>query len=83
TTTGDAEPYFRCVLTWKTCSPFQGAQVFSHHMEEGLLMSFKQLLMDKDPDFVVGYNSSNFDVPYLLRRAASLGLISFLSLGRI
>ena len=37
--------------------------------EKSMIDHFKQYMKDKDYDVLAGYNSSNFDVPYLLKRA--------------
>ena len=36
-----------------------------------------------DPDIITGYNITNFDLPYLLNRAKTLGVKNFSYLGRI
>ena len=36
-----------------------------------------------DPDVITGYNIINFDLPYLLNRAAALKVSSFPFLGRV
>ncbi|MEL9940446.1 MAG: DNA polymerase II [Ignisphaera sp.] len=39
-----------------------------------LIQEFIEYVNRYDPDIVVGYNSSNFDLPYLVERARKLGL---------
>ena len=39
--------------------------------------------METDPDFIIGYNICNFDLPYLLNRATALGLHDFPYWGRM
>jgi len=41
--------------------------------ERELLERFAEIVIDKKPDILVGYNSDNFDFPYITRRAAILG----------
>ena len=41
--------------------------------ESEMILAFVDVVKRIDPDFIVGYNSSNFDVPYLLKRAEKLG----------
>jgi DNA polymerase delta subunit 1 len=36
-----------------------------------------------DPDLIIGYNISNFDLPYLLDRAKALKATQFPYLGRL
>ncbi len=40
--------------------------------ETKLLNRFSDIIMEYDPDFIVGYNSNSFDFPYLIERAATL-----------
>ena len=39
-----------------------------------LILSFTKLVLDNDPDIIVGYNSNRFDWPYLLERARINGV---------
>ena len=48
--------------------------------EKTMISAFVKLIKEKDPDIIAGYNSSNFDIPYLMKRAEKLG-ISF-NIGR-
>jgi DNA polymerase I len=41
--------------------------------EHDLLSQFASILRDYDPDIVAGYNSNEFDFPYLAERAKQLG----------
>lgn len=41
--------------------------------EAEMLIAFYRKFMEIDPDMVLGYNSNNFDIPYLLRRSQKLG----------
>jgi DNA polymerase I len=47
-----------------------------HHFgnERQLLYGFAEFVEKEDPDVIAGYNSSNFDFPYLIRRALRLGV---------
>ncbi len=48
--------------------------------EKEMLQAFSAAVQRIDPDVIVGYNSSAFDIPYLMERAAALGVD--LKLGR-
>jgi DNA polymerase delta subunit 1 len=48
-----------------------------------MLMAWKNFFIEADPDIVIGYNITQFDIPYLLNRAHTLGLRDFPFLGRI
>jgi DNA polymerase delta subunit 1 len=56
----------------KGCLPIVGAQVISSEEEEDMLMKWRLFLETCDPDIITGYNVQNFDIPYLLDRAATL-----------
>jgi len=42
--------------------------------EAAILERFAEIVREKKPDILVGYNSDNFDFPYLSRRAEILGV---------
>lgn len=46
-------------------------------------MAWKEFVRLVDPDVVTGYNIITFDFPYILARAANLGLTSFPYIGRL
>ncbi len=67
------------VLTWK---PIEGeAYVETLSSEEEMLLRFAQLVQEGDYDVIVGYNTDNFDFPYIKDRVKKLGIS--LPLGRL
>ncbi|ADO00461.1 hypothetical protein WIV_gp117 [Wiseana iridescent virus] len=46
-----------------------GATILSYPTEQKLLMGFKNLVNEKNPNVIIGYNIFNFDIPYLMDRA--------------
>ncbi|KAH7929130.1 hypothetical protein BV22DRAFT_1081793 [Leucogyrophana mollusca] len=80
---GDPKPFIRNVFTLNTCAPIVGSQVLSFGSETALLAAWRAFVAEVDPDVVIGYNISNFDFPYLLDRAACLGVGAFPYLGRL
>ncbi|MFH0885210.1 MAG: DNA-directed DNA polymerase [Candidatus Micrarchaeota archaeon] len=46
--------------------------------EERMLERFCEIVAHEDPDVLVGYNSANFDLPYLSARAGALGMRLYL-----
>ncbi len=40
--------------------------------EKALIQGFTNIIKEIDPDIIAGYNSSNFDLPYLLSRSKAL-----------
>ncbi|ODV98031.1 hypothetical protein PACTADRAFT_36662 [Pachysolen tannophilus NRRL Y-2460] len=71
-TTGDSTPFVRNVFTVNTCSPIIGSQIYSYMTEEEMLMKWREFIVKVDPDVIIGYNILNFDLPYLINRAATL-----------
>jgi DNA polymerase elongation subunit (family B) len=46
-----------------------GAKVLSYSTEKKLLMGYRDLVNEKNPNVVIGYNIFNFDIPYLMDRS--------------
>jgi DNA polymerase delta subunit 1 len=42
--------------------------------ERELLKRWQSLLLESDPDVIIGYNICNFDLPYVYERIQALGL---------
>jgi DNA polymerase delta subunit 1 len=74
---GEEKPFVRNVFCLDTCSLIVNTQVFEHNSEEKMLMAWRDFLEEVDPDVIIGYNTSNFDFPYLLDRAAHLKVAKF------
>ncbi len=64
-----AMPNEEKVFLWKSCNL---PNVCCYPSEKEMLKGFLLYIKDKDPDFLIGYNSSLFDIPYLLERAKRL-----------
>lgn len=80
---GAPKPFIRNVFTVNTCSPITGSQIFEHEQESDMLKHWRDFIVEVDPDVIIGYNTTNFDFPYLLDRAAALGVHSFPYFGRL
>jgi len=48
-----------------------------------MLQKWRDFVVQVDPDLIIGYNISNFDLPYLLDRAKALKANQFPYLGRL
>lgn len=79
---GSSEKLVHAVWTLRSCAAIAGAEVFAFEREEEMLMDFRDFIEATDPDILTGYNIVNFDWPYLLNRAETLGLRDFCVLGR-
>ena len=52
--------------------------------DEGeLLLKWREFVEKVDPDMIIGYNISNFDLPYLMDRAKALKEDKFPYLGKL
>ncbi|PRQ49453.1 putative DNA-directed DNA polymerase [Rosa chinensis] len=80
---GENQPFIRNVMTLKSCSPIAGADVISFDTEREVLLAWRDLIREADPDVIIGYNICKFDLPYLIERAETLGIPEFPILGRI
>lgn len=80
---GESRPFIRNVFTVNLCAPIIGLEIFANDTEEEMLMKWKDFVVRLDPDVIIGYNTANFDIPYLLDRARALGLRNFPYFGRL
>jgi DNA polymerase delta subunit 1 len=80
---GDDKPIIKAIWTLDTCAPIVGSDVLSFTDERELLRSWGKFLRSTDPDLLIGYNIVNFDFPYLINRAATLGVEDFPYWGRM
>ncbi|KAJ2821266.1 DNA-directed DNA polymerase delta, partial [Coemansia erecta] len=80
---GQQQPFIRNVFTLDTCAPIPGVHVLSFQKESDMLLKWAEFVQSCDPDIVIGYNTTDFDLPYLLDRAEALGAHRFHFLGRV
>lgn len=80
---GEDQPFVRNIMTLNSCSPIVGVDVMSFDTEREVLIAWKEFIREVDPDIIIGYNICKFDLPYLIERAATLGISEFPVLGRI
>ncbi|KAJ2746674.1 DNA-directed DNA polymerase delta [Coemansia sp. BCRC 34301] len=80
---GQKQPFIRNVFTLNTCAPIPGVHVLSFEDEGEMLLKWSQFVQACDPDVIIGYNTTDFDLPYLLDRAEALHVTNFPFLGRI
>ncbi|GMM35040.1 DNA-directed DNA polymerase delta [Saccharomycopsis crataegensis] len=80
---GDAKPFIRNVFTVNTCASIVGSHVLEHKTEQQMLQKWREFVVKCDPDVIIGYNTCNFDLPYLIDRAKALKLDHFPYFGRL
>ena len=81
--TGALETLVQVVWTLDSCGDIADTHVYSFVDERDLLLSFSKFIREIDADFLTGYNIINFDIPYLLKRAAALEIGGFAEFGRL
>ncbi|SCV68659.1 BQ2448_780 [Microbotryum intermedium] len=80
---GETKPFIRNVFTLNTCSHIVGTDVIEFEKEADLLTRWRDFVEEVDPDLIIGYNISQFDLPYLVDRAKALKATKFPYLGRL
>mgnify|MGYP003365491294 FL=1 len=80
---GSSKPFVRNVFTVKSCSPITGSKIYAHEEEAAMLAHWRDFIVDVDPDVIIGYNTTNFDIPYLINRAKALNVATFPYFGRL
>lgn len=80
---GESKPMIRNVFTLNTCANIVGSQVLSFEKEKDLLEAWAAFVRETDADIITGYNTANFDFPYLIDRAKALKCDRFPFLGRL
>lgn len=80
---GETKPFIRNVFALDTCANIVGSQVLSFESEKELLEEWAEFMREVDCDMITGYNIMNFDLPFLINRAKTLGCNQFTFLGRL
>ncbi|KPV78544.1 uncharacterized protein RHOBADRAFT_50999 [Rhodotorula graminis WP1] len=74
---GESKPFIRNVFTLNTCAHIVGSEVLEFEREKDLLSQWRKFVEEVDPDLIIGYNTSQFDLPYLMDRAKALKVTEF------
>ena len=85
---GRSKSVVEAIFTLKGCLAINGAEVVTSETEAEMLLKWASFVRAVDPDIITGYNTQNFDVPYVLKRAQTLKkkdarMSAVLELGRI
>lgn len=80
---GETTPFIKNVFVLNTCAHIVGTQVLEFADEKNMLLKWKDFVQQCDPDVIIGYNTANFDMPYLLDRAKQLKAPDFAYLSRL
>ena len=71
---GEFRPYKNIMYTLGSCDPIKDTKVVSFKNEKDLLLAFRELIINEDPEIITGYNIDNFDTPWLFNRAIELDI---------
>jgi len=71
---GAIEPHLKVMLSLNTCDPIEGCDVRCYKTEAELLIGFKNLILEEDPDIMTAYNQFGFDWIYVYDRAKLLDI---------
>ena len=79
----ETKSYLRAILTQKKCAPMDDAFVIECETEKDLLLKFRDLVNQENPDVLYGYNTFGFDDTYIYERAKLLKIErEFMKMGR-
>ena len=81
---GERECSYKNIVTLGSCDDIEGAEVISCETEQELLLKWREVITNIDPDIVTGYNIFGFDMSYMYDRAMELGIAEeFCKIGKI
>jgi DNA polymerase delta subunit 1 len=66
---GAAQPALRHIITLGQCNPIPGVCVESYGTEREVIDAFARLLRRVDADIILGWNTFQFDMDYIYKRA--------------
>ncbi|KAI5181380.1 DNA polymerase delta subunit 1 [Nematocida sp. AWRm80] len=67
----------RVLFSLGTCNSIPGVTIHTFTSEIEMLTAWSEWVKKVNPDVLTGYNTTGFDIPYLLERAKVLGLNTF------
>jgi DNA polymerase elongation subunit (family B) len=70
---GEKEPYLNHCLVVGSCDPVENATIETTETEKELLLKWSELVVQEDPDVIIGYNIFGFDYEFMFRRAQENG----------
>ena len=81
---GEKEPYMNHCLVLGGCDDVDGAIIDRCETEIELLEKWRDLMIEEDPDIIIGYNIFGFDYEFMFRRAEENKMEKeFLTMSRI
>jgi DNA polymerase elongation subunit (family B) len=74
---GCTECYYKNIITLGSCDEIEGVDVISCKTEKEVLLKWQELINNKKPDIITGYNIWGFDEKYIYERAELLGVRNY------
>ena len=71
---GNNEIIYKSLINLGTCDKIEGVDVIECKNEEELLLKWKEMIMEKSPDIITGYNIMGFDFKYMYDRCIELNI---------
>jgi len=72
---------YKKIISLNDCDDIEGIDVSCCKDEKELLKKWKTLMMDLNPDIVIGYNIWGFDIEYIWNRSIELGINNKFQIG--
>lgn len=75
---GESEPFYKSILSLGSCEKVKGMEdvdIKCFDTEPQLLMAWRNLIIEKDPDIFTGWNIVGFDFPYIKERAEKFKIL--------
>ena len=83
---GDEKPYLNHCIVLKECDDMENVEngvIQCCSSEKKLLLAWKKIIQDEDPDIIIGYNIFGFDYNFLYERAKEVDCVNkFLQMSR-
>ena len=71
---GEADSYLNHCIVLDTCDDVPNATIERCSTEAHVLQAWKRLILEQDPDVILGYNIFGFDYEFMFRRAIERGI---------
>ena len=78
---GSADIIYKNIISLNTCDKIEDCDVIECKTEKEVIMEWKKMLTELNPDVLIGYNIFGFDMSYLWDRTIELGINDTFAMG--
>tara|TARA_Y100000389_G_scaffold76961_1_gene73739 strand:+ start:6745 stop:10668 length:3924 start_codon:yes stop_codon:yes gene_type:complete len=78
---GSADIIYKNIISLNTCDKIEDCDVIECKTEKEVIMEWKKMLAELNPDVLIGYNIFGFDMSYLWDRTIELGINDTFAMG--